>query len=168
MVTIVGGGLAGCEAAWQVARAGGRAVLYEMRPARTTPAHKTADLAELVCSNSLKSESQNTAPWLLKEELRRMDSLLLREAEKARVPGGHALTVDREAFAAGVTRTIETLPGIEVRRGELTALPETGTVIVASGPLTSDALALDIARRTIRSRSGRRATASRSTVPAIT
>jgi methylenetetrahydrofolate--tRNA-(uracil-5-)-methyltransferase len=148
VVTIVGGGLAGCEAAWQVARAGGRAVLYEMRPARTTPAHKTADLAELVCSNSLKSESQNTAPWLLKEELRRMDSLLLREAEKARVPGGHALTVDREVFAAGVTRAIEALPGVEIRREELTALPETGTVIVASGPLTSDALALDIARRT--------------------
>lgn len=148
MVTIIGGGLAGCEAAWQISRAGGRAVLYEMRPARSTPAHKTADLAELVCSNSLKSESLNTAPWLLKEELRRMDSLLLRAAEKTRVPGGHALTVDREVFAAEVSRAVESLPGVEVRREEVSALPESGTVIIASGPLTSDALALEIARLT--------------------
>src|SRR5271169_5367828 len=101
-VHIIGGGLAGSEAAWQVARAGLHAVLYEMRPMRSTAAHQTGRLAELVCSNSLKSESESTAPWLLKEELRRLDSLLLTLADKARVPGGHALTVDREVFAAEV------------------------------------------------------------------
>lgn len=147
-ITIVGGGLAGTEAAWQIARAGGRAVLYEMRPVRTSPAHQTDRLAELVCSNSLKSESENTAPWLLKRELRRMDSLLLSAAAKARVPGGHALTVDRDVFAAEVTSAIEGEPAIEVRREEMTRLPEEGIVIVASGPLTSDALAAGIARAT--------------------
>src|SRR5580658_11322002 len=96
-IHIVGGGLAGCEAAWQIARAGGRAVLHEMRPARCTQAHKTDRLAELVCSNSLKSEQENTAPWLLKEELRRLGSLLIGEiAPITRVPAGHALTVDRD------------------------------------------------------------------------
>src|SRR5277367_3667652 len=99
-VHIIGGGLAGCEAAWQAARAGVRAVLYEMRPLRQTPAHKTAELAELVCSNSLKSEQENTAPWLLKEELRRLGSLLIGIAGRVRVPAGHALTVDRELFSA--------------------------------------------------------------------
>ena len=106
-IHIFGGGLAGCEAAWQIARAGYDCVLFEMRPERPTPAHKTDRLAELVCSNSLKSESENTAPWLLKEELRRLDSLLLGAAQKARVPGGHALTVDREVFAQEVSRAIE-------------------------------------------------------------
>src|SRR5579863_8498873 len=106
-VHIIGGGLAGCEAAWQAARAGVRAVLYEMRPLRQTPAHKTAALAELVCSNSLKTEQENTAPWLLKEELRRLGSLLIGEiAPRARVPAGHALTVDRGIFAAEITHTI--------------------------------------------------------------
>lgn len=147
-ITIVGGGLAGAEAAWQVAQAGGHATLFEMRPARTSAAHKTDRLAELVCSNSLKSESENTAPWLLKEELRRMDSLLIRAAAKTRVPAGHALTVDRDAFAEEVTSQIASLGGIEIRREELTALPAGGIVIVASGPLTSDALAADIARVT--------------------
>src|SRR5580692_8469291 len=109
-VHIIGGGLAGCEAAWQVARAGGKAILYEMRPAMQTPAHKTEALAELVCSNSLKSEQENSAPRLLKDELRRLDSLLLRVAGETRVPAGHALTVDRDLFAAGVMRAIETEP----------------------------------------------------------
>lgn len=147
-ITIIGGGLAGAEAAWQVARAGGSATLFEMRPGRTSAAHKTDRLAELVCSNSLKSESENTAPWLLKEELRRLDSLLIRIAAKTRVPAGHALTVDRDAFANEVTAQIAALPGIEVRREEVTALPAEGIVIVASGPLTSDALAADIGRVT--------------------
>lgn len=115
---------------------------------RTTPAHKTASLAELVCSNSLKSESENSAPWLLKQELRRFDSLLLRIAGETRVPAGHALTVDREQFAARVSAAIEALPGIEIRRQEVTAIPAEGIVIVATGPLTSDALAQDIARVT--------------------
>ena len=100
-IHIVGGGLAGTEAAWQIARRGMQCVLHEMRPVRPTPAHQTDRLAELVCSNSLKSESESTAPWLLKEELRRLDSLLLQAAQKARVPGGHALTVDRDVFADG-------------------------------------------------------------------
>src|SRR5678816_1613761 len=122
-IHIIGGGLAGCEAAWQVARVGGRAVLYEMRPVRTTPAHKTTHLAELVCSNSLKSEQENSAPWLLKEELRRLASLLINEvAPRASVPAGHALAVDREVFAAEVTRALEADPAIEIRREEVTSL----------------------------------------------
>lgn len=148
-VHVAGGGLAGCEAAWQVARAGVKAVLYEMRPRRMTPAHKTDALAELVCSNSLKSEQENSAPWLLKEELRRMGSLLIGQiAPRARVPAGHALSVDREVFAREVTRAIESEPLIEVRREEVTALAPDKIWIVATGPLTSEALAGEIARIT--------------------
>src|ERR1700719_4718453 len=121
-VHILGGSLAGCEAAWQVARAGGRAVLYEMRPQSQTPAHKTSALAELVCSNSLKSEQENTAPWLLKEELRRLGSLLIEVAARTRVPAGHALTVDRDLFAEEITRAIESEPAIELRREEVISL----------------------------------------------
>jgi len=146
-IHIIGGGLAGAEAAWQIARRGLRAVLYEMRPGRSTAAHQTGRLAELVCSNSLKSESLDTAPWLLKEELRRLGSLLLACAEKARVPGGHALTVDREVFAAEVTSAIDCQPLIDLRREEVTEIPD-GMVIVATGPLTSDALAGAIGRLT--------------------
>ncbi|MEO8026512.1 MAG: methylenetetrahydrofolate--tRNA-(uracil(54)-C(5))-methyltransferase (FADH(2)-oxidizing) TrmFO [Bryobacteraceae bacterium] len=148
VVHIIGGGLAGCEAAWQVARSGGRAVLYEMRPSKTTDAHKTDRFAELVCSNSLKSESENTAPWLLKEELRRMGSMLLEVAAVARVPAGHALSVDRDVFAAEVTRRIEQEPRIEIRREEITKLEEGRVWVVASGPLTSGALAEEISRLT--------------------
>ena len=119
-----------------------------MRPVRPTAAHRTDQLAELVCSNSLKSESESTAPWLLKEELRRLGSLLLDVAARVRVPGGQALTVDREAFAHEVTAAIAAEPAIEVRREEVTAIPPEPIVIVASGPLTSDALAEDIARLT--------------------
>ena len=148
-VHIIGGGLAGCEAAWQVARAGAKAILYEMRPERTTPAHKTDHLAELVCSNSLKSEQINTAPWLLKEELRRLDSLLIAKiAPLARVPAGHALTVDRELFGQLVTEAILQEPRIELRREEVTRLDPEKTWIIASGPLTSDALANEIGRIT--------------------
>ena len=147
-IHVIGGGLAGAEAAWQAAQAGVPAVLHEMRPARMTPAHKTAELAELVCSNSLKSEQEPSAPWLLKQELRRLDSLLMAAAARARVPGGHALTVDREVFSAEVTGAIAANPLIEVRREEVTAIPGESIVIVASGPLTSDALAGDIARLT--------------------
>ena len=151
-IHIIGGGLAGCEAAWQVAQAGLRAVLHEMRPVRSTEAHKTPDLAELVCSNSLKSESENSAAWLLKEELRRMGSLLIGEiAPRTRVPAGHALTVDRELFAAEVTRAMDSHPLIEIRREEVTSLGGRDTdrvTIVASGPLTSSTLANEIARMT--------------------
>jgi methylenetetrahydrofolate--tRNA-(uracil-5-)-methyltransferase len=147
-VHVIGGGLAGCEAAWQIARAGGRAILYEMRPAMQTPAHRTGSLAELVCSNSLKSEQENSAPRLLKDELRRLGSLLVDIADRNRVPAGHALTVDREIFAAEVTRAIEGEPAIELCHQEVTTLPDDRTWIIASGPLTSDALALEIARVT--------------------
>jgi methylenetetrahydrofolate--tRNA-(uracil-5-)-methyltransferase len=119
-----------------------------MRPAHSTAAHKTDQLAELVCSNSLKSESETSAPWLLKEELRRLDSMLLRVAQEARVPGGQALTVDREVFAREVTRAIAENPRIELRRAEVTSLPEGAITIVATGPLTSGALAEEIARIT--------------------
>ena len=147
-IHIVGGGLAGTEAAWQITRRGIPCVLHEMRPMRPTPAHQTDRLAELVCSNSLKSESVSTAPWLLKEELRRLDSLLLQGAQKARVPGGHALTVDRDVFAAEVTAAISAEPLIELRRDEVTKLTEDSIWIVASGPLTSGLLAEEIARLT--------------------
>ena len=148
MVHILGGGLAGAEAAWQVAQAGVPVVLSEMRPGRTTPAHKTDLLAELVCSNSLKSEQASSAPWLLKEELRLLDSLLLGVAGATRVPAGHALTVDRDLFARAVTRALTSNPRIQVRREEVTSVPPDGLVIIATGPLTSDALAADIARLT--------------------
>jgi methylenetetrahydrofolate--tRNA-(uracil-5-)-methyltransferase len=145
---VIGGGLAGCEAAWQIARAGLDCTLHEMRPVASTAAHKTDQFAELVCSNSLKSESENTAPWLLKEELRRAGSLLLDCARVARVPGGQALTVDRNVFAAEVTRRIGAEPRIQIVREEVTAIPPEGITIIASGPLTSGPLAEDIARRT--------------------
>jgi methylenetetrahydrofolate--tRNA-(uracil-5-)-methyltransferase len=147
-VHVIGGGLAGCEAAWQLARSGARAVLYEMRPLLQTPAHKTADLGELVCSNSLKTEQENTAPWLLKEELRRLGSLLIAIAGRVRVPAGHALTVDRDQFSAEITRAIENEPLIQLRREEVTLLDSEKTWVIASGPLTSDALAAEIARIT--------------------
>ena len=147
-IHIIGGGLAGSEAAWQVARAGLRVILHEMRPVRQTPAHRTDRLAELVCSNSLKSDQGPSASWLLKEELRRLHSLLIHIAARARVPGGHALTVDRELFATEVTQTIESEPVIELRREELTAIPAGAITVIATGPLTSDALAAEIARLT--------------------
>lgn len=147
-IQIIGGGLAGSEAAWQVARQGLAVMLFEMRPVRPTPAHKTDRLAELVCSNSLKSEQENSAPWLLKEELRRLDSLLIRAAAEARVPGGHALTVDREVFAAAVTDAIAREPRIEVRREEVRSVDDSPVTVIATGPLTSDALAQEIARLT--------------------
>jgi methylenetetrahydrofolate--tRNA-(uracil-5-)-methyltransferase len=146
-ITIIGAGLAGSEAAWQCARRGIDVDLYEMRPHRMTPAHQTGDFGELVCSNSLKSDSENTAPWLLKEEMRRAGSLLLEIARECAVPAGHALAVDRTRFAARVTEVISRDPRVTLRRGEATTLdPDRGITIIASGPLTSDALANEIAR----------------------
>jgi methylenetetrahydrofolate--tRNA-(uracil-5-)-methyltransferase len=147
-IQIIGAGLAGCEAAFQAAEAGARVVLHEMRPHKRTAAHKTDAFGELVCSNSLKTEQAHSAPWLLKQEMRRLNSLLMRAAEKARVPGGHALTVDREVFSHEITRSIESHPLIDVQRGEVTEVPSSGIVIIATGPLTSDALAEDTARIT--------------------
>ncbi len=123
-------------------------VLYEMRPHKRTAAHQTDTFAELVCSNSLKSEQTNSAPWLLKQEMRQLGSLLMRAAEAARVPGGHALTVDREIFSDEITRAVESHPGIEIRREEVKAIPDRGIWIIATGPLTSDALAREISRIT--------------------
>jgi methylenetetrahydrofolate--tRNA-(uracil-5-)-methyltransferase len=146
-IKIIGAGLAGSEAAWQCARQGLDVELFEMRPVRSTPAHQTADFAELVCSNSLKSDSENTAPWLLKEEMRRAGSLLLQIARDCAVPAGHALAVDRVVFAAKVTEAISREPRITVRREEVSAVDEkNGLTIIATGPLTSESLATEIAR----------------------
>ena len=144
-ITVIGGGLAGSEAAWQLARAGLEVTLYEMRPVETTPAHRTGHLAELVCSNSLKSNEPGTASWLLKEELRRAGSLLMEIADRSAVPAGAALAVDREVFAATVTKALEENPRIEIRRESIERIPQERMVIVATGPLTSDALAQELA-----------------------
>ena len=140
-VAVVGGGLAGSEAAWQLASRGAPVTLYEMRPARSTTAHKTDRLAELVCSNSLKSNAPGAASWLLKEELRRSGSLLLQCADASAVPGGSALAVDRERFADAVSTALEQHPLVTVRREELREIPTDSLTLIASGPLTSDALA---------------------------
>ncbi len=149
-VQIVGAGLAGSEAAWQCARRGVAVELFEMRPVRTTPAHQTDDFAELVCSNSLKSDSENTAPWLLKEEMRRAGSLLLEMARETAVPAGHALAVDRSEFSRKVTEAISREPHITIRREEVTnveAAELTSRItIITTGPLTSDALSQEIVR----------------------
>src|SRR5881397_2073745 len=145
-VKIIGAGLAGSEAAWQCARRGVSAELFEMRPLRSTPAHQTGDFAELVCSNSLKSDSENAAPWLLKEEMRRAGSLLMGIAHECAVPAGHALAVDRTTFAARVTEAISREPLITVRREEVTRIYGNQATIIATGPLTSDALSQEIAR----------------------
>jgi methylenetetrahydrofolate--tRNA-(uracil-5-)-methyltransferase len=156
IIRVIGGGLAGPEAALQAAALGCEVALYEMRPHRSTEAHQTADFAELVCSNSLKSESENTAPWLLKQEMRRAGSVLLAEADASAVPAGHALAVDRVEFSRRVAARIEALAGngpgrIAVHREEVTRLDESdpGTItILATGPLTSPALAAELQRLT--------------------
>jgi methylenetetrahydrofolate--tRNA-(uracil-5-)-methyltransferase len=145
-VRVIGAGLAGSEAAWQCAKRGVAVELWEMRPVRLTPAHQTAEFAELVCSNSLKSDSPNTAPWLLKEEMRRAGSRLLEIARECAVPAGHALAVDRAAFAANVTNALSHEPLITVRREEVARIDEDQITIIATGPLTSDALSQEIAR----------------------
>src|SRR5260370_17161252 len=143
-IKIIGGGLAGPEAALQAAKLGCEVSLYEMRPKRSTEAHQTADFAELVCSNSLKSESENTAPWLLKQEMRRAGSILLAEADATAVPAGHALAVDRIEFSKHVAQRIAAEPRITVHREEVTHLDENDAdtiTILPSGPLTSPSLA---------------------------
>ena len=147
-VTIIGGGLAGSEAAWQLAQRGLSVRLYEMRPKKVTPAHKTGLFAELVCSNSLRSKEITNAVGLLKEEMKILGSLIMEAAVASEVPAGKALAVDRERFAAYVTERLEGCPNIEIFREEVTRIPEEGIVIVASGPLTSEALAEDLKRYT--------------------
>lgn len=148
MIKVIGAGLAGAEAAWQAANMGLNVELYEMRPIKQTPAHRTGFFAEIVCSNSLKSDEEGTAPHLLKEELRRAGSLIMQAADANRVPAGAALAVDRQKFAEFVTSKILSHPRIKVIREEVTRIPQEGVVIIASGPLTSDALTEEIIRFT--------------------
>ena len=146
-VRIIGGGLAGAEAAWQLARRGVAVELFEMRPGQRTEAHAGGDLGELVCSNSLRSDSLAAPAGLLKAEMRRLDSLVIRCAEAHRVPAGSALAVDREHFSRALTEAIEALPTVRLIREEVRQIPEDGVVIVATGPLTSPALSQDLAGR---------------------
>lgn len=147
-VIVIGGGFAGVEAAWQIAECGVPVRLFEMRPVVGTPAHRTAKLAEIVCSNSLKSDEVGTAPYLLKEELRRGGSIVMKAAAETRVPAGAALAVDRHKFADLITATLEQHPLITIDRSEVTSIPGEGIVVIATGPLTSDALTADIMRFT--------------------
>lgn len=147
-VTIVGAGLAGSEAAWQLASRGIKVELYEMRPNKYSPAHHTPFFSELVCSNSLRAAAVENAVGLLKEEMRQLGSLIISMADTHKVPAGGALAVDREGFSKAVTMTLENHPLIKIHREEVTRIPEQGVVIIASGPLTSDALSKEIARLT--------------------
>src|SRR5688500_658870 len=144
-VTVVGGGLAGSEAAWQLARRGVGVDLVEMRPVQPTPVHQTDHLAELVCSNSLRGNALDQAAGLLKEEMRRLGSLIVHVADEVRVPAGSALAVDRGLFAERVTRAVTSLPQVRIRREEIRTIPDDPITIVATGPLTSEALAAEIA-----------------------
>jgi methylenetetrahydrofolate--tRNA-(uracil-5-)-methyltransferase len=147
-ILVIGGGLAGVEAAWQAAQNGVDVNLYEMRPVTATPAHRTDKLAEIVCSNSLKSDEKGSAPYLLKEELRRGDSLVLQAAMETKVPAGAALAVDRIKFAELITERIEQHPRIEIVREEITSIPSDAISVICTGPLTSEALTADIMKLT--------------------
>ena len=143
-IVIIGGGLAGSEAAWQAANRGARVTLYEMRPKEPTPAHKTGFLAELVCSNSLGSDDSLTAPGILKAEMRLLGSLIIKIADEARVPAGSALAVDRDVFAQKITQALEGHPNIRIIHEHVATIPADAIVIIATGPLTSDALAAEL------------------------
>lgn len=143
-VTVIGAGLAGSEAAWQIAAQGVSVVLYEMRPARQTPAHHTHQFAELVCSNSLRANGLTNAVGVLKEEMRRLQSLILSSADKHAVPAGGALAVDRDGFSGEVTNRLKEHPLIEVRNEEVTEIPEDGITVIATGPLTAPSLSTQI------------------------
>ncbi|MGX8711739.1 methylenetetrahydrofolate--tRNA-(uracil(54)-C(5))-methyltransferase (FADH(2)-oxidizing) TrmFO [Caproiciproducens sp. R1] len=144
-IRVIGAGLAGCEAAWQIARTGTEVELYEMKPSRYSPAHHSPDFAELICSNSLKAERVESAAGLLKEEMRRLHSLLMQCADGCRVPAGGALAVDRDRFSQAVTQKISAHPLIHIHREEITEIPRDGIAVIATGPLTADALAAEIA-----------------------
>ena len=148
-ITVIGGGLAGCEAAYQIAKHGIKVKLYEMKPQRFSPAHSNKDLAEIVCSNSFKSNSITNACGLLKEELRRLDSLLIKIADETSVPAGQALAVDREEFSKKVTEAIEENPHIEIIREECSKIEKkNGITIIATGPLTSENMTNEIKKIT--------------------
>ena len=148
MVTVIGGGLAGTEAAYQIAKRGIPVKLYEMKPIKFSPAHHSTDLAEIVCSNSFKSNLHTNACGLLKEELRHLDSLLIKIADETAVPAGQALAVDREKFSGKVTKAIEDMPNIEIIHEEIEEIPKEGIVVIATGPLTSEKLSKQIAKLT--------------------
>ena len=143
-IQVIGGGLAGTEAAWQIARAGIPVILYEMRPTRVSPAHHTGELAELVCSNSFGAKKSDRAAGLLHEELRRLNSIIIHTADKHSVPAGGALAVDRSIFSSELTTTLAQHPLVELRRHEVTRIPTTGVVVLTTGPLTSPALAEEL------------------------
>lgn len=148
IITIIGGGLAGAEAAYQIAKRGIKVKLYEMKPTKYSDAHNNPNLAEIICSNSFKSNSITNACGLLKEELRMLDSLLIKIADQTAVPAGQALAVDREIFAKQVTEHLEKMENIEIIREEVSSLPEEGIVIIATGPLTSEKLSKEISKIT--------------------
>ena len=140
-VTVIGAGLAGSEAAWQLAKRGIKVDLYEMRPKKMTPAHESGNFAELVCTNSMRSNQLSNAVGLLKEEMRQMDSLIMQAADACQVPAGGALAVDRELFSKYVTDKLTSLPEVIIHDEEITDLPSEGITVIATGPLTSDSLA---------------------------
>jgi len=147
-VVVIGAGLAGCEAAWQIAKRGGEVILYEMKPKVFSPAHRSPLFAELVCSNSFKSESFENASGILKEEMKQLDSLILRIAKEAKVPAGDSLAVDREVFSKQITQALESLENVEVIREEVSFIPQDGMAIIATGPLTSETLSNEIQKMT--------------------
>ncbi len=147
-ILVIGAGLAGCEATWQIAKRGGRVILYEMKPLVYSPAHRSPLFAEIVCSNSFKSESLENAQGLLKEEMALLDSLIIKTAKETRVPAGGSLAVDRNVFSGKITRTLEDLENVEIVRKEVTTLPRDRITVLATGPLTSETLSEEIQRIT--------------------
>ena len=147
-IVVIGAGLAGCEACWQIARRGGNVILHEMKPEVYSPAHRSPLFAEMVCSNSFKSESIENAPGVLKEEMRRLDSLILQTAEESRVPAGDSLAVDREVFSKKITDTLESLGNVRVIRKEVSAIPRDEITVIATGPLTSESLSQEVRKVT--------------------
>jgi len=147
-IVVIGAGLAGCEAVWQIAKRGGEVILYEMKPEIYSPAHHSPFFAEIVCSNSFKSESLENAPGVLKKEMELLESFILKTAKETRVPAGDSLAVDREVFSKGITQVIERLENVEIIRKEVSAIPEDGITIIATGPLTSETLSREIQRIT--------------------
>jgi methylenetetrahydrofolate--tRNA-(uracil-5-)-methyltransferase len=147
-IVVIGAGLAGCEAAWQIAKRGGKVTLYEMKPGVYSPAHRSPFFAEIVCSNSFKSESLENGPGVLKKEMELLESLILKTAKETRVPAGDSLAVDREAFSEKMTQIMEKLENVEIVRKEISAIPENGITVIATGPLTSEALSREIQRIT--------------------
>jgi methylenetetrahydrofolate--tRNA-(uracil-5-)-methyltransferase len=147
-IVVIGAGLAGCEAAWQIAKRGGKVILHEMKPGVYSPAHRSPFFAELVCSNSFKSESVENASGVLKEEMKQLDSLVLKVAKEAKVPAGESLAVDREVFSKQITQTLEKLNNVEVIRREVSSIPQDGITIIATGPLTSESLGREVQKVT--------------------